>query len=163
MPENLWAPWRLSYISEDDKMRDGCFLCQAAEAHDDAAALVLGRGETVFCLMNKYPYSNGHLMVAPKRHGGDICALTAQERAETIDMICRATDTLRAAMRCHGFNIGWNVGAAAGAGVAAHLHAHVVPRWEGDTNFMPVIANAKVIPQALDETYRKLRENWPGR
>lgn len=163
MPDNLWAPWRLSYVSDDDKTRDGCFLCRAAEgAAMDEETLVVARGRGCFCLLNRYPYNNGHVMVSPNRHVADLADLTADERAETMDMLAQSMAALRGCVGPHGFNVGWNVGAAAGAGVAEHLHAHVVPRWRGDTNFMAVIADVKVVPQALGELWELLRDAWPG-
>ena len=161
MHENLWAPWRLDYVSQCGEPRDGCFMCNAASGEaDDRETLVVARGERCFCILNRYPYSNGHLMVAPKRHEGDFAALEEAETIEMIRAIGRATEVLRRVVRAQGFNIGWNLGDCAGAGVSDHAHAHVVPRWPGDTNFMPVIGAVKVIPQALDEVWEKLRDAW---
>ena len=162
MPENLWAPWRLAYVSCEDKTEHGCFLCRAASEESDAAKdHVIARGDTCLCIMNRFPYNNGHLLVSPLRHEPDLTQLTGDETTEMMRMISTTIGVLRRVCRAQGFNIGWNLGACAGAGIEAHLHAHIVPRWPGDTNIMPVIADVKVIPQALDELWRLLREAWP--
>ena len=155
--ERLWAPWRLDYVGRQDK-EDVCFLCEAARSADDEQHLVLYRGETCFAILNRFPYNNGHLMVAPKAHKSSLAELTEQERLEHLDMIVRCQAGLTKAVRPAGFNVGLNLGAAAGAGVVGHMHWHIVPRWDGDTNFMPVLADTKVIPQALSQLYRMLRE-----
>ena len=161
MAQNLWAPWRLAYVSRDEP-DDGCFLCRAAQADSpDRETLVVGRGNTCFCIMNRFPYNNGHLMVAPYRHEADLAALEDDECLEMMRTIVAARDLLASTVKAQGFNIGWNLGRCAGAGVEDHLHAHVVPRWSGDTNFMPVLADVKVIPQALDELWEQLSAAWP--
>ena len=155
--EKLWAPWRMTYIDcvDDD---EGCFMCKARESDDDACHLVVWRSELTFCVMNKFPYNNGHLLIATNRHEGDVEKLTTDEvTAMMLDTI-KAQKVLRKVCRPQGFNWGLNVGRVAGAGVADHLHMHIVPRWNGDTNFMPVFADVKVIPQALEELYGQLRE-----
>jgi ATP adenylyltransferase len=153
--ERLWAPWRLEYVQG---ARSGeCVFCLGSEA-DDAARLVLHRGRSCFIIMNIFPYSNGHLMVAPLRHLADLGELTADEAGELHRLTVACRDLLQATCRPEGFNIGINLGAAAGAGVRDHLHQHIVPRWSGDTNFMPVFADVRVIPQHLEATYRQLRE-----
>jgi ATP adenylyltransferase len=159
MTRQLWAPWRLEYIQQADE-QPGCVFCLAAEG-DDAERLVVHRGERAFVLLNKYPYAGGHLMVAPLRHVGEFTELTDEEAAEIHSLSRRALEVLREVYAPHGFNIGWNLGRVAGAGVLDHVHQHVVPRWGGDTNFMPVLADVKVIPEHLDETRRKLAEAWP--
>ena len=152
----------MEYVGQCDEEK-GCFLCRAASGErDDAQSLVVARGQACLCVMNRYPYSNGHLLIAPYRHEADLAALTEAETAETMRMISRAVVTLRQVVNAHGLNVGWNLGRCAGAGLADHLHAHVVPRWPGDTNFMPALSDVKVIPQALDELWRHLREAWPG-
>jgi ATP adenylyltransferase len=126
-----------------------CFLCRALSENDDRTNLVLKRGATCAVVMNRYPYNNGHLMVCPKRHLAELSAMSAEERLETMDLVDRAVRGLRAVLSAEGFNIGINIGPVAGVGLAEHLHTHIVPRWNGDTNFMPVTADIKVVPQAL--------------
>jgi ATP adenylyltransferase len=153
--ERLWAPWRLDYVQAP--RADQCVFC-LGDPLDDPARLVLHRGEHCFIIMNRYPYSNGHLMVAPFRHLADLGLLTAGEAAELhrLTVLCR--DLLNSAFRPQGFNIGINLGAAGGAGITEHMHQHIVPRWIGDTNFMPVFADVRVIPQHLDATCQLFRQ-----
>ena len=136
----------------------GCLLCQKPREIDDEANLILFRGEHNFIILNAFPYNPGHLMVAPYRHIGDLQDLTDGEAKELFVIVNRSLRLLREVMKPAGFNIGLNVGKAAGAGIAEHLHVHIVPRWEGDTNFMPVLSDTKVIPEALISTYSKLKE-----
>jgi ATP adenylyltransferase len=156
----LWAPWRLEYIQQADD-ETGCVFCRAAEA-DDEAGLVVRRAELAFVLLNKFPYSAGHLMVAPFRHVGEFAELTADEAAEIHRLSAEAVAALRTVYEPHGFNLGWNLGRVAGAGVVDHVHEHVVPRWGGDTNFMPVLADVKVLPEHIAETRRRVAESWPA-
>jgi ATP adenylyltransferase len=156
--KQLWAPWRLEYVQAAGS-EQGCVFCAALDG-DDEALLVVHRGERAFVLLNKFPYSTGHLMVAPRRHVGEFGELDEDEALETHRLAAHALDVLRGTMSPHGFNLGWNLGRAAGAGVVEHVHLHVVPRWGGDTNFMPVLADVKVIPEHLAETRRKLAEAW---
>jgi ATP adenylyltransferase len=158
--ERIWAPWRLEYIQTADE-QPGCVFCRAAEL-DDEEALVVHRGEAAFVLLNKYPYAGGHLMVAPYRHCGELGALGDAEALEMHRLVARAIEVLRAVMAPQGFNLGWNLGRIAGAGVVDHVHEHVVPRWAGDTNFMPVLADVKVMPEALSQTRAKLAAAWRG-
>ncbi|OQW96415.1 MAG: HIT family hydrolase [Verrucomicrobia bacterium A1] len=154
--ETLWAPWRIEYIKEVPK--GGCFLCDILRAGgDDRVNLVLKRGTVCAVVMNRYPYNNGHLMVAPYRHVARLADLTPAERLETMDLLDLSVAVLTSAIRPDGFNIGINLGRVAGAGLETHLHTHIVPRWTGDTNFMPVIGDTKVIPQALDDLWVTLR------
>ena len=139
--------------------QDGCVFCLALEG-DDEERLVVRRAERAFVLLNKFPYSSGHLMVAPKRHVGEFGALEPDEVAEIHALAARGLDALKATYRPDGFNLGWNLGRVAGAGVVDHVHLHVVPRWSGDTNFMPVVADVKVIPEHLAESRRRLAEAW---
>jgi len=159
MTEQLWAPWRLEYV-QGGADAGGCVFCDGA-ARDDAADLVVHRGERAYVLMNLYPYSNGHVMVAPYRHIAGPGDLDADERAEVWSLLDRSVRALTAAMSPHGFNAGINLGRVAGAGVEGHLHLHVVPRWNGDTNFMPVLADVKVMPEHVTRTAAKLRAVWP--
>jgi ATP adenylyltransferase len=159
--KRLWAPWRLEYIQSADE-QDGCIFCRAAEADDDEAALVVHRGERALVLLNRYPYASGHLMVAPYRHEGEFGELEDEEALEVHRLASAGLGALAQSMRPQGFNVGWNLGRIAGAGIVDHVHLHVVPRWAGDTNFMPVLADVKVMPEALEDTRRKLAEIWPA-
>ncbi len=159
--KRLWAPWRMAYIL---RLREpGCFLCQIIQGASDRRNLVLRRGKTCLLVLNRYPYNNGHLMVAPYRHVDSLEAMSPAERAEMLELAAAACTALRKAMRPDGFNIGLNLGTSAGAGLKDHIHLHIVPRWEGDTNFMPVLAGVKVIPQSLDAQWRQMRKAMPGR
>ncbi len=154
MPKPLWAPWRLEYVEQADEPR-GCIFCVPDEG------LVLHRGEQSFALLNRYPYASGHLMVAPLRHVGHYGALNDDEALEVHRLARAGMEALAAVHSPQGHNLGWNLGRAAGAGIVDHVHLHVVPRWEGDTNFMPVLADVRVLPEALAESARRLREAWP--
>lgn len=154
--DRLWAPWRMAYIL--GARQPGCFLCDIVQADRDEENLVLERGEHAALLMNRYPYNNGHLMVAPYQHTDALEGLRPEALSELMTLCVRGCARLRQAVRPHGFNVGLNLGAAAGAGLKDHLHLHIVPRWEGDTNFMPVLAEVKVIPQSLGELWRQLKE-----
>ena len=151
MKRPLWAPWRIEYIRGEKE--DGCFLCRMFAEDTDRENLVLFRGKTCVISMNRYPYNSGHLMVSPIRHIAGLDELTAEEDKEFSELTRRAVAALRGALQPEGFNIGINLGAAAGAGLKDHLHRHIVPRWVGDTNFMPVIGDTHVVPEALLETY----------
>ena len=144
----LWAPWRMGYIL--GSRRGGCFLCRALRDRSPDS-FVVRRGRRAFVTLNIYPYSNGHLLVVPNRHVADLEALTPAEEREMTALLRRSLVALKKLLRPHGFNVGLNLGRAAGAGIATHLHVHVVPRWDGDTNFMPALAGAKVMPQSLEE------------
>jgi ATP adenylyltransferase len=158
----LWAPWRLEYIAQADE-QDGCVFCLEAEgALDGSESLRVFEGETAIALLNKFPYSSGHLMVAPRRHIGSLGELNDGEALEIHRLAAAAIDVLTQAYGAGGFNLGWNLGRIAGAGIADHIHLHVVPRWGGDTNFMPVLADVKVLPEHLIETRDRLRESWPA-
>jgi len=156
--ERLWAPWRLDYVSDPDK-EASCFLCEAGRARgDDRARLVLWRGASCFCILNRWPYNNGHLMVAPYEHKADLAELSEEELLDQMRMLRRCQRALKDKMNPAGFNIGLNLGKPAGAGVAGHIHWHIVPRWEGDTNFMPVLSDTKVLPQSLESVWEVLHE-----
>ena len=154
-PRPLWAPWRIEYI-RGPKTKE-CFFCVKG-GRDRLEDHVIRRGEQAFVLLNDFPYNSGHVLVAPYRHVATLAALTAAERQEVMDLLIQAQDVLTKVMRPQGFNVGFNVGEAAGAGVKDHVHGHVVPRWNGDTNFMPVLGGPRVVPEALDDTARILRE-----
>jgi len=150
----LWAPWRAEYFSID-KSRD--FLAEAAQTSDDAAHLVVARRRNTFLILNRYPYAVGHMMAVPYRKVADIVDLTDAERLELWELATHAQTLLRKVANAQGFNIGLNIGKCAGAGVADHLHLHIVPRWEGDNNFMPVLADTRVMPEALRTMWEKLQ------
>ncbi|MCX7886789.1 MAG: HIT domain-containing protein [Verrucomicrobiae bacterium] len=155
--QQLWAPWRIRYIKQ--AKQDGCFLCRKSQQADDAVNHILIRDRTCFALLNTYPYNPGHMMIAPYKHTGDLADLAEQELTELILLTRRCQQLLRAVLNPDGFNIGMNFGRVAGAGLEDHLHLHIVPRWNGDTNFMPVLGDVRVIPQALDELYAELRKH----
>ena len=160
MAKPLWAPWRLEYITQADEETD-CIFCRAAAA-DEAETLLVHRGEHAFVLLNKFPYSSGHLLVAPYRHGPSFDGLDDAEALEIHRLGAQGLAALRAVYEPEGFNLGWNIGRIAGADIPDHGHLHVVPRWGGDTNFMPVLADVKVLPEHLLETRRRLAEAWPS-
>ncbi len=153
--KQIWAPWRMEYIRQEKAA--GCLLCDKPEEKADERNHILYRGQQNFIIMNNYPYNGGHLMIVPYRHVGSLEELTDEERNEHFTMVSRSTRVLRQAFQPAGFNIGINQGKVAGAGIDEHIHTHVVPRWPGDTSFMPVIADTKVINEALAETYQKLK------
>lgn len=159
MPKPLWAPWRLEYVAHADDL-PGCPLCAEA-AGEVEESLVVHRGEHAFALLNKYPYSSGHLMIAPRAHLGELEQLGDGTALEIHRLGLQALTALRSIYRPAGFNLGWNIGLAAGAGIPEHAHMHVVPRWGGDTSFMPVLGDVKVIPEHLLETRERLRSVWP--
>lgn len=160
----LWAPWRLAYIQgQSECCAEGCIFCVRDIAGEDGERLILYRGEHAFIVMNKYPYSNGHLMVAPYRHTTDIASLSSEEALEMHRLLVLAQEVLQQEVAAQGFNIGMNLGQIAGAGIADHLHMHIVPRWSGDTNFMPVFADVRIIPQHLEATYELLLKTLAGR
>ncbi len=152
--QRLWAPWRNRYLLRQGK--PGCIFCVAKRSRANRAHHVIARGRHVFALLNRYPYNNGHLMIAPYRHIGRFTGLRRAEWDEILEMGQRLTRRLERTLHPHGFNIGINVGRSAGAGIPGHLHLHVVPRWNGDTNFMPLLAGTKVISQSLDGLYELL-------
>ncbi|CAN5869196.1 HIT domain-containing protein [soil metagenome] len=156
--QRLWTPWRMSYIRDPDATRAGCPFCVLPDEDParDEETLIVHRGATTFCILNAYPYNPGHLMVVPYRHVADYDALTLEELTETALLTSRAVRALRTCSAPQAFNIGVNAGRVAGAGIADHVHQHVVPRWGGDTNFMPVIGQTRVLPELLTETYRRL-------
>ena len=160
--ERLWAPWRMAYILSGEERSDECIFCvfPARDQHRDD--LVLHVEEHAFVMLNKFPYNNGHLMVIPRAHVAEPGDLEAGEQAEMWALLDRSLRALSAVMSPHGFNVGMNLGRVAGAGVEGHLHLHVVPRWNGDTNFMPVLADVRVMPEHVARTAEKLRAAWPA-
>ena len=153
--ESLWAPWRIKYIQM--KKPEGCILCSKPEENNDEQNYILYRGDKNFIIMNSFPYNPGHLLVAPYRHGASLEKLTRDELHEHFEIVSHAIGVLRKQFKPGGFNIGANLGKVAGAGIDDHFHSHIVPRWQGDTNCMPVISDTRVMPEALADTYRKLK------
>lgn len=159
MADILWAPWRLDYIRSVSGDGKDCFLCDVSKAPEfDQRNLVVARTPDCMMLMNRYPYVNGHLLIAPYRHCPDLTELSTHERSSLIEVTAHAQLLLQTAMNPQGFNIGINIGRCSGAGVVGHLHIHVVPRWSGDINFMTVVGQVRVIPQALEEAFRLLSD-----
>ena len=154
MTWTLWAPWRMTYI--EGARGDGCLFCDKPREADDRKSLILHRGSLTYVVMNLFPYANGHLMIVPYRHCADLGQLSPEESLEIMQLAQRCTQVLQRAFRAEGFNIGFNLGKIAGAGIAEHVHLHVVPRWLGDTNFMAVLADIKVMPEYLEASYEKL-------
>ncbi|MBN1286305.1 MAG: HIT domain-containing protein [Anaerolineae bacterium] len=163
--DHLWTPWRMRYLQKGAgrEMSDFCVFCHKARARDDASEHILARSEHVYVTLNLYPYNNGHLMVIPYIHVASSERLPAEALLDLMATANRAMAVLRDAYNPQAFNIGANIGAAAGAGIAEHFHLHVVPRWGGDTNYMTVIAETRVIPDWIDDTYQQLREIWERR
>jgi ATP adenylyltransferase len=170
--ERLWTPWRMAYIDAGKETgenvgengppeeRGGCIFCDLPKAGDDQGSLILGRGELAFAILNRFPYNPGHLMAAPYRHVGDYSELTPEELAELTALAGTGIAALKAESEPHGFNLGMNLGTVAGAGIADHVHLHLVPRWGGDTNFMPVVGQTKVLPELLEQTWEKLSPHF---
>jgi ATP adenylyltransferase len=162
MTRQLWAPWRLEYIESADDEGGGCIFCNAAASDADEDTLVVARAEQVFAMLNKFPYASGHLLIAPLRHVGDFGELRDEEVLELHRLAASGIAALAQTFGPQGYNAGWNLGRIAGAGVVDHVHLHLVPRWAGDTNFMPVLADVKVLPEHLLDTRRKLAAAWPS-
>jgi ATP adenylyltransferase len=161
--KNLWAPWRMQYIApktppESTEQAHECIFCTQPAAHRDAESHILYRGERCYMMLNLYPYNNGHLMIVPYQHVGSIEKLDSATLTELMEQAQLSLKALRLAMKPDGFNMGINEGKVAGAGYADHMHLHVVPRWDGDTNFMPVLADVKVMPEHLDVVYEELKQ-----
>jgi ATP adenylyltransferase len=154
--ERLWTPWRLRYVAGEVR-HQGCIFCTRPAAGDDVENLILYRGERAYLIMNLFPYNTGHVMAVPFAHAGELSELDPATTTELFGLLPWSTEALRRALRCDGFNIGLNIGAVAGAGISDHLHVHVVPRWQGDANFMPILANTMVLPELIPVTYAKLR------
>ena len=154
--ERLWTPWRMEYILDKNKP-EGCIFCDKPGEEKDRENLILFRGLKYFVIMNKYPYNNGHIMITPYAHVSDVTLLEGEVMADITLEMQRSIAIMKEVMNPDGFNVGMNLGKAAGAGIDDHLHLHIVPRWNGDTNFMPVLADTRVMPEYLDETYMKLK------
>ena len=161
--DRLYAPWRMAYIEQPQKSKaseTGCVFCDAAASTDDVASLIVHRGTSAFVILNKFPYNNGHLLVVPYQHTAALTELSEAATAEILALAKASQAALGKAMHPEGYNLGMNLGTAAGAGLADHLHLHVVPRWNGDTNFMPVLTDVKVMPDALEHSCLLLRDAW---
>ncbi|MEK7714954.1 MAG: HIT domain-containing protein [candidate division NC10 bacterium] len=156
--KRLWAPWRMTYVGAAPRAHSGCVFCDALSGSDDRKTLVLRREAHAFLILNAYPYAPGHLMAVVNRHVGALAEATPEEIAGAMALVTRASAVLTAEYRAEGFNIGLNQGRVAGAGIVDHLHIQIVPRWNGDTNFMSVFAEVRVVPEALEATYDRLRE-----
>jgi ATP adenylyltransferase len=159
MSRHLWSPWRLQYIQQHERPK-GCFLCRSLRQEDGPENLIVYRGKLSFVILNRYPYNNGHLMIAPMVHKPDFNELDTETRAEMIELVSNSERTLRNVYQPAGFNIGANIGSAAGAGLVGHLHIHIVPRWSGDTNFMSTLAETRVLPEELGDTLKKITIAW---
>ncbi|GBC91003.1 AP-4-A phosphorylase [bacterium HR14] len=158
MRERLWAPWRLQYVSNAGKTAgEGCIFCTKPAEQQDAENLILWRSTYCFALLNLYPYTSGHTMVAPYRHTADIADLTPDESLDLWQLMQKCVRAIQQVYKPDGFNIGFNLGRAAGAGIEGHLHLHIVPRWHGDTNFMTTIGEVRVLPESLEQTYARLK------
>ncbi|MFC1936549.1 HIT domain-containing protein [Chloroflexota bacterium] len=157
--KHLWSPWRMAYIKAFKKT-EGCVFCSALEQEDGPENLIVQRGEFSFVILNRYPYSSGHLMVLPYEHVQRLEELNAPTRAEMIELVSQCTQVLGQIYKAEGFNIGANIGAAAGAGIEEHVHLHIVPRWVGDTNFISTIGETRVLPEALEDTFQQVKERW---
>lgn len=158
--ERLWSPWRMEYMSQAGDAGGGCIFCDHLAEDDDETARILHRTPDAFVILNAFPYNTGHLMIAPLRHVGELAELRRGERHALMELTSEAVEIIRAAMDAQGFNVGINLGSVGGAGIPGHLHVHVVPRWGGDTNFMPVIGQTKVLPEMIADTYARLKPGF---
>ena len=158
---HIWSPWRMEYIENHGK-EEGCVFCDALSASDGPANLIVYRGDLAFVILNRYPYTSGHVMVVPMRHNPDLEGLAGPERAEMMELTARSTAVLRSVYGTPAYNIGLNIGEAAGAGIKEHVHIHVVPRWVGDTNFMSTLAETRVLPESLSDTWSRIRQGFNG-
>jgi len=161
---HLWSPWRMTYLRRSQEQSGGgagCIFCDKPTENRDAENLIVQRGERAFVILNLYPYNNGHLMIVPYAHASSLEQLDLPTLTEIMLLTNQGLAALRTVYNPHAFNLGMNIGAAAGAGIAEHVHLHIVPRWAGDTNYMSTVAETRVIPEDLQETYRRVREAWP--
>ncbi|MBK8615636.1 MAG: HIT domain-containing protein [Anaerolineales bacterium] len=156
---HLWSPWRMTYIEKHEK-ESGCVFCNAQAKADSAENLIAFRGQNAYVILNRYPYTSGHLMVIPFAHVSNLEELNAETSAEMMELASRCTTILRKTYRTQSFNMGINIGEAAGAGVLGHVHIHIVPRWAGDTNFMSTTGETRVLPEALEDTYKRVRDGF---
>ncbi len=154
--DRIWAPWRKAYIRPDQKPRKGCLFCGLLKEGKDRRNYILARTEYSFAILNLYPYNNGHTLIIPRRHAAELSDLKPEEKLDLLDLCEKVQSAIQQRMNAQGFNLGINLGSAAGAGLPEHLHLHIVPRWKGDANFMPVVGAVKVISESLDSAYREL-------
>jgi ATP adenylyltransferase len=157
----LWSPWRMKYIQNHDE--EGCVFCNVQAQPDSPENLIIFRGRRAFVILNRYPYTSGHLMVVPVDHQSSFEDLDAETRAEVMELTTECIQVLRKVYQPEAFNVGANIGAVAGAGIVGHVHMHIVPRWGGDTNFMSSLGQTRVLPEELEETYRRIREGWENK
>ena len=157
--KHLWSPWRMSYIL-DHKNEDGCVFCSAPGLSDGEENLIVDRGKHVYVILNRYPYTSGHLMVVPFEHCASLDEFSSEVRAEMMEYISNCVQLLTTEYQAQGFNVGANLGGAAGAGIPQHLHFHIVPRWQGDTNFMSAVGETRVVPEALDKSFQRIYKAW---
>lgn len=160
--KHLWSPWRMTYIENSEKQA-GCIFCEAQAKTDGAENLIAFRGELAYVILNRYPYASGHLMVVPYNHKSSLDEMDSATRSEIMELASRCTTVLGAIYRPQGFNMGANIGQAAGAGVLRHIHMHIVPRWNGDTNFMSTLGETRVLPEALELTYERVRKGFQAK
>ncbi|HSM70303.1 MAG TPA: HIT domain-containing protein [Anaerolineales bacterium] len=155
---HLWSPWRMEYL--ENNKEDGCVFCIAQEMQDGAENLIAFRSENAYVILNRFPYTSGHIMVNPYKHVSTLEELDPETRAEMMELTTKCTSVLRDIYKPQGFNVGVNMGAAAGAGVPAHIHFHIVPRWAGDTNFMSTVGQTRVLPETLKDTYERIKNGF---
>lgn len=158
---HLWSPWRMEYIESSDK-EEGCVFCNAQARQDSAENLIAHRGKNAYVIVNRYPYTSGHLMVIPFEHKGNLEELDPETRAEMMELTSHSITTLKNIYKPQGFNVGVNIGDVAGAGVLGHVHIHIVPRWKGDTNFMSSVGETRVLPENLEDTYQRVKKEFGG-
>jgi ATP adenylyltransferase len=156
--KNLWSPWRMDYILSEKE--NGCIFCEKPKKNNDREMLILYRGVNVFVMMNLYPYNNGHILIAPYAHVNNSSKLSVEIRSETMELANESMEIMKKTMKAEGFNFGANIGKSGGAGIEEHIHYHVVPRWQGDTNFMPIVSHTKVQVEGLMETYDNLKPHF---
>lgn len=158
--KRLFSPWRMKYIQNTKSNDESCIFCDALKKHDNEANLVIARGKTSFVMLNLYPYTSGHMMVAPFDHKANLDELTPQSRGEMMELVSQCIVVLKKVYNPQAFNVGANIGEAAGAGVPGHVHLHIVPRWAGDTNFMSTVGEVRVLPESVDQTYSRVFAAW---
>ena len=157
--KRIWSPWRMKYIENHEK-QEGCIFCNALARADNAENLIIKRGELAFVILNLYPYTSGHIMVAPMAHQPSLEFLDTDSRSEMMELVSQSIEVLKQIYKPHAFNVGANIGEAAGAGEPGHVHLHIVPRWTGDTNFMATLGETRVLPEALEDTYRRIKAGF---